>query len=153
MIQNQQNSLDYTNQEREFKSDDNSFEGQFEVEQAKYWYLLLPPPVFYTFLNHGGADDKDERNDGTNSRIRRKGCEGEDSGDQEVKVGHPPELLKQGFGQESGNCILRAPDIVVSIIVNPGFETSRVIAMNYPRESRSPNLRMVFLERCLATSK
>uniref|UniRef100_A0A6N2LS97 Uncharacterized protein n=1 Tax=Salix viminalis TaxID=40686 RepID=A0A6N2LS97_SALVM len=58
-------------------------------------YLLSSLPIFNTFFNHGSSNNNNKGEDSTDSRVRCKRSEGQDTHGQEIEVSHSPELLKQ----------------------------------------------------------
>lgn len=51
-------------------------------------------------FGHGGSNNNNKRKNITDGGIGRKRGKGKESTKEEIQVGDPSELLKQGFGKE-----------------------------------------------------
>ena len=125
------------------------------IELVQKWerYLPFPLPILNSLLHHSPRNNDNKRDNSTDGRIRSEWSEGQSANDKEIKIGHPPELLKQGLGKETCCCVLCAPHIVTDMVMNHSLKIPRFIAMNHPWKTRSPNLWMIILKRWSSTSE
>ena len=102
--------------------------------------LLEAAPVFNGFFDHGGSDDDDQRKDGADGGVRRQGSEGEGGADQEVDIGHAPELFEEGFGDEGDERVFRGGDVVGGVGERFGFEGVWLVDEGPPAVASPPDL-------------
>lgn len=74
--------------------------------------LHEPPPILHGFLGHAQPYNEGQRGDHADGGEGRDWGEREDGGEEEVNVRDPPELFKNGLGEEGYDVVLGGGDIV-----------------------------------------
>lgn len=105
--------------------------------------LLFPPPILDSFLDHGRGNHKEQRQKRADGRVGRELGQRKGTRDKEVEIGDPPELLKEGLGQEGDQRVLCGGHLVARVPEALCFMPVGIVDVNDAGEARRPDLGLV----------